>query len=71
MTRSEVKQRLQKVEHALEVVALQKPMSEVNAQHADAVNTDVNDVPVARWPRNGAYPPGPGPKVRDQTCRPS
>lgn len=37
-SRSEVKQRLQKVEHALEVVALQKPMSEVNAQHAEAVN---------------------------------
>lgn len=38
LSRSEVKQRLQKVEHALEVVAVQKPMSEVNAQHADAVN---------------------------------
>jgi RNA polymerase sigma factor (sigma-70 family) len=38
LARSEVKQRLQKIEHALEVVAVQKPMSEVNAQHANAVD---------------------------------
>ncbi|WP_406630613.1 hypothetical protein [Amycolatopsis sp. WGS_07] len=38
LSRSEVKDRLRKVEHAVEVVALQKPMSEVNAQHADAAN---------------------------------
>ncbi|WP_331738278.1 LysR family transcriptional regulator [Streptomyces sp. NBC_01276] len=29
--------------------------------------TDVPDLPLARWPRNGAYPPGPGPEIRDQT----
>jgi DNA-binding transcriptional LysR family regulator len=29
--------------------------------------TDVPDLPLARWPRDGAYPPGPGPEIRDQT----
>ncbi|WP_285443808.1 LysR family transcriptional regulator [Streptomyces sp. ISL-86] len=29
--------------------------------------THVPDLPLARWPRNGAYPPGPGPEIRDQT----
>ncbi|MFG2004636.1 LysR substrate-binding domain-containing protein [Spirillospora sp. NPDC048911] len=29
--------------------------------------TDVPDLPLARWPRDGVYPPGPGPEVRDQT----
>jgi DNA-binding transcriptional LysR family regulator len=29
--------------------------------------TDVPDLPLARWPRNGVYPPGPGPEIRDQT----
>jgi DNA-binding transcriptional LysR family regulator len=29
--------------------------------------TDLPDLPLARWPRNGAYPPGPGPEIRDQT----
>ncbi|MFI6510518.1 LysR family transcriptional regulator [Streptosporangium sp. NPDC050855] len=28
---------------------------------------DVPDLPLARWPRHGTYPPGPGPEVRDQT----
>ncbi|MCA2177104.1 LysR family transcriptional regulator [Nonomuraea glycinis] len=28
---------------------------------------DVPDLPLARWPRNGTYPPGPGPEIRDQT----
>jgi DNA-binding transcriptional LysR family regulator len=29
--------------------------------------SDVPDLPIARWPRHGAYPPGPGPQVRDHT----
>ncbi|MCX4817531.1 LysR family transcriptional regulator [Streptomyces sp. NBC_01239] len=29
--------------------------------------TDVPDLPHARWPRNGGYPPGPGPEIHDQT----
>jgi DNA-binding transcriptional LysR family regulator len=29
--------------------------------------TDLPDLPLARWPRNGTYPPGPGPEIRDQT----
>jgi len=29
---------------------------------------DVPDLPMARWPRrDGSYPPGPGPEIRDQT----
>ncbi|MGW4697071.1 LysR family transcriptional regulator [Kitasatospora cineracea] len=28
---------------------------------------DLPDLPMARWPRRGTYPPGPGPEVRDQT----
>ncbi|GAA3017943.1 LysR family transcriptional regulator [Streptosporangium longisporum] len=28
---------------------------------------DLPDLPLARWPRHGTYPPGPGPEVRDQT----
>ncbi|ROR46147.1 LysR family transcriptional regulator [Kitasatospora cineracea] len=28
---------------------------------------DLPDLPPARWPRRGTYPPGPGPEVRDQT----
>jgi len=28
---------------------------------------DVPDLPLARWPRHGTYPPGPGPEIRDQT----
>ncbi|WP_329128509.1 LysR family transcriptional regulator [Streptomyces sp. NBC_01476] len=29
--------------------------------------SDIPDLPLARWPRHGTYPPGPGPEVRDQT----
>ncbi len=30
--------------------------------------TDVADLPLARWPcHDGAYPPGPGPKIHDQS----
>ncbi|MFJ2235041.1 LysR family transcriptional regulator [Streptomyces sp. NPDC087859] len=29
--------------------------------------SDLPDLPLARWPRHGTYPPGPGPEVRDQT----
>lgn len=28
---------------------------------------DLPDLPRARWPRHGVYPPGPGPEVHDQT----
>ncbi|MEU6394762.1 LysR family transcriptional regulator [Streptomyces sp. NPDC046939] len=28
---------------------------------------DVPDLPLARWSRDGAYPPGPGPEIHDQT----
>jgi DNA-binding transcriptional LysR family regulator len=28
---------------------------------------DVPGLPLARWPRDGIYPPGPGPEIRDQT----
>ncbi|GGM24178.1 LysR family transcriptional regulator [Streptomyces fumigatiscleroticus] len=27
----------------------------------------VPDLPLARWPRHGTYPPGPGPEIHDQT----
>ncbi|MGA5318870.1 LysR family transcriptional regulator [Streptomyces seoulensis] len=29
--------------------------------------TDVPGLPHARWPRDGSYPPGPGPEIHDQT----
>jgi DNA-binding transcriptional LysR family regulator len=29
--------------------------------------SDVPDLPLARWPRRGTYPPGPGPEIHDQT----
>ncbi|MFH8753596.1 LysR family transcriptional regulator [Streptomyces rimosus] len=29
--------------------------------------SDIPDLPLARWPRHGTYPPGPGPEIRDQT----
>ena len=29
--------------------------------------SDVPDLPLARWPRHGDYPPGPGPEIHDQT----
>lgn len=29
--------------------------------------SDVPDLPLARWPRHGIYPPGPGPEIHDQT----
>ncbi|MET8414127.1 LysR family substrate-binding domain-containing protein, partial [Streptomyces sp. NPDC005195] len=29
--------------------------------------SDVPDLPRARWPRHGTYPPGPGPEIHDQT----
>ena len=29
--------------------------------------TDVPDLPLARWPSHGTYPPGPGPEIHDQT----
>ncbi|MFC8513028.1 LysR family transcriptional regulator [Streptomyces sp. NPDC057257] len=28
---------------------------------------DIPGLPLARWPRHGVYPPGPGPEIRDQT----
>ncbi|GAA1271513.1 LysR family transcriptional regulator [Sphaerisporangium rubeum] len=28
---------------------------------------DVPDLPLARWSRDGTYPPGPGPEIHDQT----
>jgi DNA-binding transcriptional LysR family regulator len=29
--------------------------------------SDVPDLPPARWPRHGVYPPGPGPEIHNQT----
>jgi len=29
--------------------------------------SDVPDLPLARWPSHGVYPPGPGPEIHDQT----
>ncbi|MFE5120349.1 LysR family transcriptional regulator [Streptomyces sp. NPDC056669] len=29
--------------------------------------SDIPDLPLARWSRDGVYPPGPGPEVHDQT----
>ena len=29
--------------------------------------TDVPDLPLARWPSHGTYPPGPGPEIHNQT----
>ncbi|MER7645794.1 MULTISPECIES: LysR family transcriptional regulator [Streptomyces] len=29
--------------------------------------SDIPDLPLARWPRHGTYPPGPGPEIHDQT----
>ncbi|MBE8516798.1 LysR family transcriptional regulator [Amycolatopsis sp. H6(2020)] len=29
--------------------------------------SDVPDLPLARWPRHGTFPPGPGPEIHDQT----
>ena len=29
--------------------------------------TGLPDLPLARWPRHGVYPPGPGPEIHDQT----
>ncbi|MEV0145868.1 MULTISPECIES: LysR family transcriptional regulator substrate-binding protein [unclassified Nonomuraea] len=29
--------------------------------------SDIPDLPLARWPRHGTHPPGPGPEVHDQT----
>ena len=29
--------------------------------------TDIPDLPPARWPRHGVYPPGPGPEIHNQT----
>lgn len=29
--------------------------------------SDVPDLPLARWPSHGTYPPGPGPEIHDQT----
>ena len=29
--------------------------------------SNVPDLPLARWPRHGTYPPGPGPEIHDQT----
>jgi DNA-binding transcriptional LysR family regulator len=28
---------------------------------------DIPGLPMARWPRHGTYPPGPGPEIHDQT----
>lgn len=38
LTKGEVASRLQKIEHAIEVTGLHRPMSEVNAKHADAAS---------------------------------
>lgn len=40
------------------------------AAHSALSLADVNDIPelpLARWPHHGTYPPGPGPEIRDQT----
>lgn len=40
------------------------------AAHRTLSLADISDVPglpLARWPRHGTYPPGPGPEVHDQT----
>jgi DNA-binding transcriptional LysR family regulator len=29
--------------------------------------SDIPDLPIARWPQHGTYPPGPGPEIHDQT----
>ncbi|KQX63536.1 MULTISPECIES: LysR family transcriptional regulator [unclassified Streptomyces] len=29
--------------------------------------SDIPGLPLARWPRHGTYPPGPGPEIHDQT----
>jgi len=29
--------------------------------------SDLPDLPLARWPSHGTYPPGPGPEIHDQT----
>ncbi|PDP86460.1 LysR family transcriptional regulator [Glycomyces fuscus] len=29
--------------------------------------SDIPGLPLARWPRHGVYPPGPGPEIHDQT----
>ncbi|GAA5193589.1 LysR family transcriptional regulator [Rugosimonospora acidiphila] len=29
--------------------------------------SDIPELPLARWSRNGTYPPGPGPEIHDQT----
>ncbi|MEU5094978.1 LysR family transcriptional regulator [Streptomyces sp. NPDC020996] len=29
--------------------------------------SDIPGLPLARWPRRGSYPPGPGPEIHDQT----
>jgi LysR family transcriptional regulator, benzoate and cis,cis-muconate-responsive activator of ben and cat genes len=39
------------------------------AARASLTMADISDVPglpLARWPRNGTYPPGPGPEIHDQ-----
>ncbi|CAL9656576.1 hypothetical protein SUDANB150_06783 [Streptomyces sp. enrichment culture] len=30
-------------------------------------DSDIPDLPLARWARHGTYPPGPGPEIHDQT----
>ncbi|GAB2928312.1 LysR family transcriptional regulator [Streptomyces heilongjiangensis] len=40
------------------------------AAHSTLTLDDVRDIPglpLARWPRNGTYPPGPGPEIHDLT----
>jgi DNA-binding transcriptional LysR family regulator len=40
------------------------------ATHKALSLADVSDIPglpLARWPRHGTYPPGPGPEIHDQT----
>ncbi|WP_159767193.1 LysR family transcriptional regulator [Streptomyces sp. HM190] len=40
------------------------------AAHSTLALDDVRDIPglpLARWPRNGTYPPGPGPEIHDLT----
>ncbi|MFD8813543.1 LysR family transcriptional regulator [Streptomyces sp. NPDC059627] len=40
------------------------------AAHRTLTLADIRDIPglpLARWPRHGTYPPGPGPAIHDQT----
>ncbi|MFI1385718.1 LysR family transcriptional regulator [Embleya sp. NPDC020886] len=46
------------------------PVGHPLAAHETLSMADVGNIPglpLARWPRHGSYPPGPGPEVHDQT----